>query len=63
MMTGFLSEKEFSRKSFVRGGGALIVGFSLLGVARSAAKRRHRSVRMRAADRPESGRLVDRDQC
>ena len=31
MMTGFLSEKEFSRKSFVKGGGALIVGFSLAG--------------------------------
>src|SRR4029077_12141257 len=29
MMTGFLHEKEFSRKNFVKGGGALIVGFSL----------------------------------
>jgi CO/xanthine dehydrogenase Mo-binding subunit len=28
MMTGFLHEKAFSRKSFVKGGGALIVGFS-----------------------------------
>ena len=27
-MTGFLHEKEFSRKSFVKGGGALVVGFS-----------------------------------
>ena len=27
-MTGFMHEKEFSRKSFVKGGGALIVGFS-----------------------------------
>ncbi len=30
-MTGLLYEKEFSRKSFLRGGGALIVGFSLVG--------------------------------
>ena len=27
-MTGLLHEKEFSRKTFVKGGGALIVGFS-----------------------------------
>jgi nicotinate dehydrogenase subunit B len=30
-MTGFLHEKEFSRKTFLKGGGALIVGFSTLG--------------------------------
>ena len=30
-MTGLLHEKEFSRKSFLKGGGALIVGFSALG--------------------------------
>ena len=30
-MTGLMHEKEFSRKSFVKGGGALIVGFSALG--------------------------------
>jgi len=30
-MTGLMHEKEFSRKTFVRGGGALIVGFSALG--------------------------------
>jgi nicotinate dehydrogenase subunit B len=30
-MTGFLHEKEFSRKTFLKGGGALIVGFSVLG--------------------------------
>jgi CO/xanthine dehydrogenase Mo-binding subunit len=30
-MTGLLQEKEFSRKSFLKGGGALIVGFSLAG--------------------------------
>ena len=32
-MTGLLHEKEFSRRSFVKGGGALIVGFSLAGSA------------------------------
>ena len=31
MMTGFLSEKQFSRKNFVKGGGALIISFSALG--------------------------------
>jgi nicotinate dehydrogenase subunit B len=30
-MTGLMHEKEFSRKSFVKGGGTLIVGFSLAG--------------------------------
>jgi CO/xanthine dehydrogenase Mo-binding subunit len=30
-MTGFLHEKEFSRKRFLKGGGALFVGFSILG--------------------------------
>jgi nicotinate dehydrogenase subunit B len=28
-MTGLISEKEFSRKAFLKGGGALIVGFTL----------------------------------
>jgi len=32
-MTGLLHEQEFSRKSFLKGGGALIVGFSLAGSA------------------------------
>jgi nicotinate dehydrogenase subunit B len=31
-MTGLLHEREFSRKSFVKGGGALVVGFSAAGV-------------------------------
>ena len=35
-MTGFLHEKEFSRKSFVKGGGALIVGLSFAGAAGKA---------------------------
>jgi CO/xanthine dehydrogenase Mo-binding subunit len=37
-MTGFLHEREFSRKTFVKGGGALIVGFSLAGMSAKAAK-------------------------
>ena len=32
-MTGLLSEREFSRTSFVKAGGALIVGFSVLGAS------------------------------
>jgi len=32
-MTGLMHEKEFSRKSFVKGGGALVIGFSLAGSA------------------------------
>ncbi len=35
-MTGFLHEKEFSRKSFLKGGGALIVGISVAGGAGKA---------------------------
>ena len=35
-MTGFLHEKEFSRKKFLGGGGALIVGFSVAGNATAA---------------------------
>ena len=30
-MTGLMHEKEFSRKTFLKGGGALIIGFSVLG--------------------------------
>jgi CO/xanthine dehydrogenase Mo-binding subunit len=32
-MTGLLHEKEFSRRLFLKGGGALVVGFSTLGAA------------------------------
>jgi hypothetical protein len=35
-MTGFMHEKELSRKTFLKGGGALIVGFSAFGVAGTA---------------------------
>src|SRR5205085_9629622 len=30
-VTGFLHEKEFSRNAFLKGGGAMLVGFSLAG--------------------------------
>src|SRR5439155_8707460 len=33
VMTGFLHEREFSRKTFLKARGALIVGFSLAGTA------------------------------
>ena len=35
-MTGFLHEREFSRKSFVKGGGAMLVSFSVLGAGLGA---------------------------
>jgi CO/xanthine dehydrogenase Mo-binding subunit len=37
-MTGLIPEQEFSRKSFVKGGGALIIGFSIAGAALGAGK-------------------------
>src|SRR5581483_9080587 len=36
VMTGFMHERAISRKTFVKGGGALIVGFSLAGTAGKA---------------------------
>src|SRR4051812_43971676 len=36
-MTGFMHEREFSRKTFVKGGGAMIVSLSLAGTAGKAA--------------------------
>ena len=35
-MTGFLHEKEFSRKNFIKAGGGLVVGFSMFGAAGNA---------------------------
>ena len=32
-MTGFLHERDFSRKTFLKGGGAMLVGFSVLGAS------------------------------
>src|SRR5205814_4175556 len=31
VMTGFMHEREFSRQAFLKGGGTLVVGFSLAG--------------------------------
>jgi nicotinate dehydrogenase subunit B len=39
-MTGFLHEQELSRKTFLKGGGALVVGFSLAGAAFGASAAR-----------------------
>src|SRR5437763_16626210 len=36
-MTGFMHEREFARKTFVKGGGSLIVGLSVAGTAGKAA--------------------------
>jgi nicotinate dehydrogenase subunit B len=49
-MTGLLHEKELSRKTFLKGGGALIVGFSLAGFGSKTAK---------AADSPYASSGVD----
>jgi len=37
-MTGLLHEKSFSRKAFVKGGGALVVGYSVFAQAANAAQ-------------------------
>src|SRR4029077_20084193 len=36
VMTGLMHEKEFSRKTFLKSGGALIVSFSVAGIAGKA---------------------------
>ena len=45
MMTGLIPEKEFSRKSFLKGGGALIIGFSIAGAGVATEGRRRRRSR------------------
>jgi len=37
-MTGFMHEKDFSRKNFLKGGGSLVVGFSALGAVAGKAQ-------------------------
>ena len=44
-MTGLMHEKEFSRKSFVKGGGMLIVGLDSRGRLGAARRRRGQPVR------------------
>ena len=48
-MTGFLHEKEFSRKTFLKGGGALVVGFSAFGAGKAAGRDRQHAVQRSAA--------------
>ena len=40
-MTGFMHEKEFSRKTFLKGGGALVVGFGALAGSGARRDRQH----------------------
>ena len=53
-------KKEFSRKSFVKGGGAMVVGFSMAGaVVGAKVAKAARSIRMRRwarSTRPRSTR-------
>ena len=64
LMTGLMHEKEFSRKSFLKGGGALIVGFSLIGSAIAGkAQAAPTALREQRARRPVLDRLVDHDPC
>ena len=61
-MTEMLN-KEFSRKSFVKGGGALVVGFSVAGAALAGARPRRRPTSPYASNGPfdqQRDRLVAR---
>jgi CO/xanthine dehydrogenase Mo-binding subunit len=54
-MTGLLHEKEFSRKALLKGGGALIIGFSTFtGTARAD------QITPPAADHPSAGAFAER---
>jgi len=59
-MTGFLHEKEFSRKTFLKGGGAMIVGFSVLGAL--AGKARAGDSIDIAGDSPFASNAIDQNQ-
>jgi nicotinate dehydrogenase subunit B len=58
-MTGLLPEKEFSRTSFVKGGGALIVGFATLGAGLGAKVARADAVDPFASNGPYDQTAVD----
>ena len=64
-MTGFMHEKEFSRKSFIKGGGALIVGLAMARRRGWPRRRTRRSERAPADSQPrrssDAGRHVARD--
>jgi nicotinate dehydrogenase subunit B len=59
MMTGFLQEKEFSRKSFVKGGGALIVGFSVVASVGLVSKPARGAVNAFASNGPYDPNQID----
>ena len=58
-----LLKKEFSRRSFVKGGGAMVVGFSVVGAGarREGREGRRGSVCVDGPVRPAGRRLVDHD--
>jgi CO/xanthine dehydrogenase Mo-binding subunit len=58
-MTGFVHEKEFSRKTFLKGGGALIVGFSLGAFAARAQAGDFVSI---PGDSPFASNAIDQNQ-
>jgi len=57
-MTGLLHEKSFSRKSFVKGGGALVIGFSAAGALVGNAKADQ--IVPPIADHPSEGTFQER---
>ena len=62
-MTGFMHEKEFSRTTFLKGGGALIVGFSLTGAlagGKAAARNARTAAGSDLCKRPLAQRQSDR---
>ena len=54
-------KKEFSRKSFVKGGGAMIVGFSLAGAGLAGKAKRSRQPVREQRRRSVLDRFVDHD--
>jgi nicotinate dehydrogenase subunit B len=63
-MTGLLHEKQFSRRMFVKGGGALIVGFTVLGsaLARKAAAASPVDPVYLRGDNPYGSNPIDQNQ-
>ncbi len=62
-MTGLLSEKELSRRAFVKGGGALVVGFSILGARSAAAAKGANDQTVNVAgDSPYGSNPIDQNQ-
>src|SRR5581483_6624927 len=60
VMTGFIQERELSRKTFLKGGGAMIVGFSVLGAF--AGKARAGDSIDIAGDSPFASNAIDQNQ-